>query len=391
MRVCMFAMMMPAHVAGGMEIHTLELCRGLASAGHHVSVITGRHPNGIEYENVEGVGIHYVDVKATSKKPMGGKALEKLGEMNSEREFDVIHSQSFAAYHYISSGLKDKLGIPIVTTLHGTSRGEIRSNLNQGLSLTLLPKMLFHIYNQKRYSERFVRGCDAVISISKELTENIPREFKITEKKVKTIYNGIDTEKFKPADSEVKSKYPGKRILLAVSVLHRQKGVQYLIKAFRKVHERHGDTHLMIVGEGPYRERLEQMAREFGLSDLVSFAGKVPNNDLWKYYNAAYAFIIPTVRVEGLPLIELESMSCGKPVVASDIGGIPTVIEDGVNGLLVEPGNVDMLVDRISRVLEDRGLASRLGENARETIVDGFSREKMVEDTVRAYEEAISG
>jgi len=389
MRVCMFSMLLPAHVTGGMEIHALELARGIVKAGHEVAVITSRHHQGIEKEVVDGVEIYYTDVDATSKKPLGRKSLQKLEELHAEKRFGVVHSQSFAAFYYVKDGLKQKLGIPLVTTIHGTSFGEIRSNLNQGLRLMLIPKIIFHLYNQYAITKPFVQASDMVIAISKELTESFPKDYGISPAKVRTVYNGIDTERFKPTESKIKGSYKGKRIILTVSVLHKQKGVQYLIEAMKNVSEKFSNVHLVVVGDGPYRKELEALARKLGVEGRVTFAGKRSNEEVKDYYNACEVFAIPTVRVEGLPLIELESMACGKPVVASNIGGIPTVIEDGVNGILVPPGDGKKLSAQLIRVLGDAKLAARLGSEARKTIEKDFSRKSMVENTLKAYGEAI--
>ncbi|MFH1055289.1 MAG: glycosyltransferase family 4 protein [Candidatus Altiarchaeota archaeon] len=385
MRVCMFTMLLPSHVLGGMEIHAMDLAKGIAKSGHEVIVITSRHPSGIMHESVDGVEIYYTDVDATSKKPLGRKALNKLEELHREKKFDVVHSQSTAAFYYVRDGIKKRLGVPLITTMHGTSLSEIRSIINQGFSLMLFPKILFHTFNHYYWTKEFIKESEAVIAISKELSEDIPKEFNIAKDTVKTIYNGIDTTVFRSYASKVMGEYPGERIILSVSVLHRQKGVQYLIEALAKLVDRIPNAHLIVVGDGPYRKSLEQRTIRLKLGKNVTFMGKVQHEGLADYYNACEAFIIPTIRVEGLPLIELEAMACGKPVIASEIGGIPSVITDGVNGLLVKPKDIDTLANRLIEVLENEKLARRLGSSARKTIEEGFSREKMVADTIKVY------
>jgi len=388
MNVCMFSMLMPAHVTGGMENHALDLAKGLVEAGHKVAVVTSRHPGGAVHETISGVEVYYTDAQATSRRPLSAAAFHKFEELHRVVGFDIVHSQSGAAYHYVGP-LKDMLRIPLVTTLHGTSHGEIRSILNQGLGLMSAPRILLQMYTYHRYAKRLVRGSDRVIAISRELSESIPGEFGVDKSKVRTVYNGIDTETFRPSATGVTEAYPGERLVLSVSVLHKQKGIQYLIQAMKKVRDEFPKTCLLVIGDGPYRLDLERLAARLGLADAVTFAGKVDNSQLWRHYNAASVFAIPTVRIEGLPLIALEAMACGRPVVASNIGGIPTVIRDGVNGLLANPGDSADLAGKITSVLSDETLAETLGKNARKTIEDGFSREKMVSDTVGVYREVI--
>jgi glycosyltransferase involved in cell wall biosynthesis len=383
-------MLIPSHVAGGMEIHSLELAKGIVERGHEVVVVTTRHPEAKTYEEVDGVKIFYVDEPATSKKPMGEKALKKLEELNGEKPFDILHSQSFAAHYYIAKGYSQRLGIPLVTTLHGTPSTEIKSNLNQGLTFMLFPKILFHTFNHHFRLKNMIRRSDAVIAISKELEERIPNEFQIQPEKVKPIYNGIDTTLFAPKESPVKKEYKGKRLILSISVLHRQKGIQYLIEAIDAIKENNPTIHLIVVGDGPHREELESLVRRLSLDELVTFKGKVGYDSLWMYYCACDVFAIPTVRVEGLPLIELEAMSSGCAVVASDIGGIPTVIEDGQNGLLTKAGDSNELAENIGKVLEDDELSTYLRKKARETIEKDFSKDVMVEKTLKVYEEVMT-
>jgi len=254
----------------------------------------------------------------------------------------------------------------------------------------LIPKILFHMFNHHFRTKELVSESAAVIAISKELTETIPDEFGISPDKVKAIYNGIDTGRFRPKESPLKGRFGGKRVILSVCVLHKQKGVQHLIEAMNDIIAKVPSVHLLVVGDGPYRRDLEAQVARFGLKDRVTFEGKVDNGRIDEYYNAADAFAIPTICVEGLPLIELEAMACGKPVVASNIGGIPTVIVDGENGLLAKPGDVRELAEKIISVLSDAALASRLGSAARKTIESGFSRQKMVADTIKVYEGAVS-
>jgi glycosyltransferase involved in cell wall biosynthesis len=313
-----------------------------------------------------------------------------LEDLHGRLNFDVIHSQSGAASRYVTDGLKKKLRIPLVMTMHGTSRGEIKSIRNQKLGPLTLPRIIFRHYIDARFTKSMVAGCDAIIAISQELAREIPLEFGIPREKIRTIYNGIDTEKFRPEESPLRKEHPGNKIILSVSVLQEQKGVQYLIEAMRAIAGKIPKARLMVVGDGTYRKSLQAMSKRLGLSDKVVFAGRISNAKLPDYYNLADVFAIPTVRVEGLPLIELESMSCARPVVASEIGGIPTVITNRENGILVEPGNVEALSAAIIEVLTDKRLAASLAQNARRTILNGFSRKKMVTDTVAVYL-AVSG
>jgi len=149
------------------------------------------------------------------------------------------------------------------------------------------------------------------------------------------------------------------------------------------------NVKLVLVGYGPELNNLKNMAKELNISENVVFTGKIPHGDLQFYYNLADVFVFPTLRLEAGPLVIPEAMACEKPVIASRIGGIPTVIENYKDGILIEPGNLIELKDRILEVLSDEELARKLGKNARRKIVSRYSLDRMLEDTIQVYKKVL--
>lgn len=163
--------------------------------------------------------------------------------------------------------------------------------------------------------------------------------------------------------------------VLFVGRLVERKGVVHLIEALRLVPGR-----LVVVGDGPERPRLEELARRLGMADRVDFRGKVSASELQAAYARARAFVLPAVLdargdTEGLGVVLLEAMNHATPVVASRVGGIPDIVEDGVSGLLVPPGDAAALAAALQRVLESPDLARRLGEAGRRRLHERFSWE----------------
>ena len=132
------------------------------------------------------------------------------------------------------------------------------------------------------------------------------------------------------------------------------------------------DLKLVIVGTGEYLENLKRLAKEKGVLDKVIFAGKVTDEEMIKYYNLANVFVFPTLRVEAFGIVVAEAMACGKPAIATRIGGIPTVVDDNKNGFLIERGNLKELKNKILMLLKDDKLAKRIGKAAREKVVNNF-------------------
>ncbi len=206
------------------------------------------------------------------------------------------------------------------------------------------------------------------------------------------IPNGIDVDKFKPGleVSELRKKYglQNEKIILTIGVMTGQKGHDLLIRSMPELLKAGKNLKLILVGFGPKMNDLENMARKLNVLENIVFTGKIPYDKLPLYYNLADVFVFPTLRVEAGPLVIPEAMACGKPVIASRIGGIPTVIEDYIDGILIEPGNLKELKKKIMEILGDEKLARTLGENARKKIVEQYSVDRMVKNTIKVYEKA---
>jgi len=392
MNICMFAKGLPVHITGGMEIHVKELAEGLVRRGHKVTIITTRHPEGRKKEEEEGnLRIYYVGDKPLKYTRTFFKESVKLFKnLNEKNKFDIVHSQSGAGVWY---ALKCKKLAPLIITFHGTALNEAKSLRNTGLigwgkGLYILVKdfINYHIFNYKLFFEK----ADKIIAVSNELAEDIKRQYKVPEEKLVVIPNGIGVSKFKPMPVDNLREKLGladEKVIVSVGAISKQKGFHLLLKILPDILKEYKNMRLIIVGKGPYLQKLKDMAAKFGIENHVIFAGKV--SELPKYYNLADIFAFPTLRYEGLPLVVPEAMACEKPVIASRIGGIPTIIKNNIDGILIEPGNLKELKERIMEVLRDEELAKKLGKNARKKVVEKFSLDKMVEDTIKVYEEVL--
>jgi len=235
--------------------------------------------------------------------------------------------------------------------------------------------------------------ANKIITVSYQLCNDVKRQYNISEEKLITIPNGIDINKFKPINvDDLREKLKldlNEKIILSLGKIVKQKGYHLLLKILPDI-LRNYNVKLVIVGAGSYLSDLKKMAIKLGIKDRVIFTGKISDNDLLKYYNLADIFAFPTLRMEGLPLVVMEAMACKVPVVASRIGGIPTVIENEKDGLLIRPNDLEDLKDKILMLLEDEKFAKKIGKNARNKIVKKFSVDKMVDDTIKVYEEVTS-
>ena len=259
------------------------------------------------------------------------------------KQFDVVHAHWLIPQGIVQSFFK----MPYLVTGHG---GDVTS-LNQGVL--------------KALKRRCLQRAGAVTTVSQQLKQVI--EEICPGKAVEIMPMGCDTREFSPSyRKENFFGQNGKPVVLFVGRLAEKKGVTYLIEAMKQV-----DAMLVIVGDGPLREQLEEQAKPLG--DKVQFLGAKTHDQLAEIYASADVFAAPSVRakdggVEGFGLVFLEAMASGLPIVASRSGGIPDLIHNGENGLLVEPGNVEELAGAIERVLENRDMRAELVTSGNKTV-----------------------
>ena len=175
-------------------------------------------------------------------------------------------------------------------------------------------------------------------------------------------------------------------LLGCVGVLSPDKGQEWLIRALALVRREFPDCKLLLAGDGPCRAKLEQLAAEMGLGDAVLFPGFVKNVE--SVYSALDLFLLPSF-FEALSNALMSAMAYGIPSIAFRLGGPAEIIEDLVSGFLVEPAQDDALANAISKVLGDRALAQRLGQQGRNRIERTFSAEQMVRGILSVYDQAL--
>jgi len=176
--------------------------------------------------------------------------------------------------------------------------------------------------------------------------------------------------------------------VLFVGRLVERKGVAHLIEAIARLAPK--GPRLEIVGDGPERPGLEALAQRLGVASRVVFRGKIPPDELQASYARAAVCVLPSVLdargdTEGLGVVLLEAMNHGTPVIASRVGGIPDIVEDGVSGLLVPAGDADALAAAVRRVRDDPALARRLGEAGRRRLREQFSWQAIVQRWLDVY------
>src|SRR3989449_1504254 len=240
-----------------------------------------------------------------------------------------------------------------------------------------------------------MRAADRIIAVSDEIARSLGRWFGVASKRIEVVYNGVDTGRFRP-DTEQgaairKALGLGEDEVMVLFLSHvtRQKGLHVVLRALPRVREAWPRSRVVVVGAGDYLADGQALARRLGVSPHVVFVGEVPHERAPEYLAACDVFVLPTLRQEGLPFAVLEAMASEKPVLVSRIGGVTSVVRDGVNGVLVRAGDPAALAEGFMRLLADRDLARRLAHAARDTVLRAFSAEHMVRGTAEGFERVV--
>jgi glycosyltransferase involved in cell wall biosynthesis len=202
--------------------------------------------------------------------------------------------------------------------------------------------------------------------------------------KLRVIHCGVDPEEFAPPGT----KAVGDFAVLTVARLTQVKGQGVLLEALRQLQDRGVAIRLTMVGEGPKRDELEQLARELDVAPMVTFAGPVGREHVGRYYAEADAFCLSSF-AEGVPVVLMEAMAMGLPVVAADVMGVAELVEDNASGLLVRPGRPDLLADALERLVADPNLRRQLGTAGRATVERAFDIRRSAAEIHAAFEEML--
>ena len=401
MNICLFSIVTYWHGSyGGMEVHGKLLAEGLASRGHKVTIIATRHPEGKEYEDREGVKLYYLKDTAfgSQRKGWGEESLKKFLELDKKDHFDLVCCQQPVISARLIKDMKRKISSVVIMEGHEGRMflSELKQTLSHKKGFSRLSKyFLSFLYYHFVWEQPFLKRCDAIITVSNEVTRSIQRWFFVNYKKIYTVYNGVDLNLFRPSDTErmeIRKAYnicDDEKLLLFMSLVTKQKGLHLLIKALPEISKRIDRLKLMVAGEGDYLREAKELVEKLGVKKHVIFAGYIPHQHTPKYINASDLFILPTIRQEGLPFVLVEAMACQKPVIVSRIGGIASAVDDGVDGILITPGNIRELAEKTIYLLENKAFSDEIAKNARQKAIEKFSLDKMIEETIKVFETAI--
>jgi len=346
---------------GGIETHIEALCQELRKS-MDVRVMVASDSRRGEECLIDGVKVSRV---AQSINLAGAPLCHAMAsKIRSERP-DIVHlhlPNPGAVLAVLASGYRGR----VVVTWH---------------SDVIRQRWLAKIYNP--IQRILLRNCSAIVASSPNYLQS-SAELSRFKSRCHVIPYGIDSLKFQNPDpaavSAIREKF-GPKLVLMVGRLVYYKGVEHAVRAMTRI-----GANLLIIGEGPLNQSLQQQARELGVADRIFFLGKV-DGSIVPYYHASDVFILPSIaRSEAFGIVQLEAMACGRPVVNTQLAsGVPFVSIDGETGITVPPGSPEALAAAVNRLLAEPALRNAYGRAALRRVRDQFSLELMVRRTLEVY------
>ncbi|MFJ7667235.1 N-acetyl-alpha-D-glucosaminyl L-malate synthase BshA [Lysinibacillus sp. NPDC097195] len=357
---------------GGSGVIATELGKMLAERGHEIHFITSSVPFRLN-KIYPTVFFHEVEVNNYSVfqySPYDIALASKMADVIKDEGLDVLHVH-YAIPHAVCAVLAREMSgqnIGIVTTLHGTDISVL------GQDSTLSQAIKYGI-----------NKSDIVTAVSESLKEQT-YELIDTEKPIETIYNFVDEREYRPLDpGNLKEQFgiqEDEKVIIHVSNFRKIKNLPHIVEAFMKIRG-NMKAKLLLVGDGPEKHRVMDQVKCSPYMKDVLFLGKQEN--LAELYAISDLKLLLSQQ-ESFGLVLLEAMACGVPCIGSTVGGIPEVIEHGVDGYLVELGDTDAVADYAIQLLNDEDKLQSFREAAMRAVSEKFHSSKIVEQYEQLYE-----
>ncbi len=371
MRIAIVSSLFTPPGIGGYVRH---LAGTLAERGHDVVVLTRGRITGGSRQAYDGYRLVWVPfaplppIHLALHKPFLDRALHREGP------FDVVNVHTPLCPPVDTPS-------PIVTTVHTPLAADIaheeeqdlRSRMGRWLALTVsIP------------SEReLLRRSSLTLATSQGVADDL-HAMGVPSANLAVVGNGVNTLRFRPSKAEGRDDAE----VLYVGRLGTRKGLNHLISAFSLMRGGHPEVTLRVVGQGPRRGALQAQVRELQLEGSVRFEGLLPKEKVTAAYRQATCVVVPSL-YEGLSTVLLEAMASGAPVIATTVPGSVDVIQDGVNGRLIPPGDAPAMAEAIQDVVESPDEAARLGRAARETIEADYTWDAVTSRYENAFLDAV--
>jgi N-acetyl-alpha-D-glucosaminyl L-malate synthase BshA len=354
---------------GGSGILATRLGVEFAKRGHEVHFVTYERPVAIQGGDPKNVHVHLVSVLEYPlfKYPPYTIALaSEMYRVSEQHDLDVFHVHYSIPHSTAAHLAREMTGVPYVVTLHGSDVTIL------GSDSSYLP-----------VNSHTIDEANAITTVSQFMVDEAYSRLGIN-KEIRVIPNFVDTDIFAPNSCKENYLGNGEDVVIShISNFRPVKRVHDLVYAMKMVSRKDPGTKLMLIGDGPERISVERLVKRLDLEEYVTLTGF--RSDVANLLSCSDVVVLCS-ETESAPLTLLEGMSSGLPVVATRVGGIPEIIKDGVNGLLVQSKNPEAIAEKILELNSDPEMRRSLGEAARETVLEKYTAEKIVGQYLETYE-----
>lgn len=375
---------------GGMSVYIKELSRELGTRGMAVDIFTRvddpARQRVVEFApNARVIHVPAGKLARIDKTQIWPHLPEFVRNIEQFRKEHGLEYQ-FLHTHYWLSGwagilLNERWRVPHVTMFHtlGQLKNQARPEENESAV-------------RIGVEGRVMAAADAVIAATEHERREMIRLYDADPSRLRVIPCGVNLGLFQPLPRRMAREaigLNGKRSILFVGRVEPLKGVDLLLKAFEQVASTRDDCELLVAGgdslPGSYTAQMHQLSSDLGIADRVRFLGTVEQQQMPAYYSAADVVVVPS-HYESFGLSAAEALACGTPVIASKVGGLPTIVREGENGFLIPWRCPEAFAERMNRLLDDRALWGKLSQAARAS-VERFDWGIIAERTLEVYDE----
>jgi glycosyltransferase involved in cell wall biosynthesis len=391
---------------GGQGVYIKYLSKALVDAGHTVDVISGPPYPHLD-PRVRLIEMPSLDLFANglgSLRPRHLSSMTNIIEWTSKltggfsepytfgrrvvkylkqhgHEYDLIHDNQSLSYGMLR--IQD-MGLPLVTTLHHPITNDLRIAVKA--ARRWWQKLLIHRWHSfLGMQKRVVKRLHNIVTVSECSRTDIARDFGIQPAGISLVFNGIDTEVFRPLPEVERRPL---RLMATASADQPLKGLRFLLRAYARLLNEYPDLELLVVGQPRAGGDTERVLKKLKLVDRVQFVSSISTEEMVRYYAEASIAVVPSV-YEGFGLPAGEAMACGVPVVSTNGGALPEVVGDA--GLQVPVRDVNALAAAIRQLLEDADLRAELGVRGRQRIVEKFCWHVTAGHMTDYYQQVLDG
>jgi MMP alpha-(1->4)-mannosyltransferase len=390
---------------GGQGVYLRYLSKALVEAGHSVDVISGPPYPHLDprVRLIELPSLDLFENGLLSLRPHHLKSMTNILEWTSKltggfaepytfgrravkylrehgHEYDLVHDNQSLSWGMLEL---QRMGLPLVTTVHHPITSDLRIALNAARNPweRLLIRRWHSFLNMQK---KVVKQLHNIVTVSDCSRQDIARDFGLQPAGISLVYNGIDTEVFRPVAGVERKPL---RLMATCSADAPLKGTRYLLRAYARLLEKYPQLELLLVSKPLPGGKTEKLVKHLGIEDKVKFVSGISTEQMVRYYAEATLAVVPSV-YEGFGLPAGEAMACAVPVVSTDGGALSEVVGDA--GVIVPAKNVDALFEAIDKLLQDPARRQQLGEAGRARIDASFCWQVCAREMTDYYREVLA-